>query len=1036
MEFSELYPALSKIGVTPSVLLSYLDDDQVKMASVPCITNEIVLELYHFMNGNKLCTYYTLWQWLASLFGDYWPKDNFPTVKAVRQSVLRLVAKLTKLKKLPSCEDKATQISSFLREVYSLPSIFVVKQNQVVKLASGSSSSCSSCAENEILKSVNCELSQELSALNIEANSLRDIEKRLFETRQKFYAVHRNDMKKLKRRDKAIEKHVKEVSEGRKKISNLEQKMALNETHVSSLKGKIDRLRDRAVYWKSRYEELNQASSEEREEVICIAEKKQQKLEQEVAELENENIELHDMVQDIMSEAHTELITFDKGKYTDDVRACCYELLSLNVGVRNVKAVIESVLKNIAHKQVDRLPQKTALCNMMIECLSIAQAQLGEELSHDDGEFYTLQTDGTTKYGHHFGTYDIATTDTTYRLGLRHVFSGSAQNTLETFNEILDDLNVVRNKAGLSDVSSRIISKVKNTMSDRHAAEKLFTDVLAEYRADILPEIVCGWESLSSEERGELTRMNNFFCGLHFLIGLANAAEETLKVWESTVEDRDTEQKSSGTQRLIRTACKAFQHRGSEQAGCSTFFRAYLRRKGITKIPLAPFVGNRFNILFYDAAGVFFLKQHMFDYLSQSHGTSLNRLLQAVLADLRSSHLVTGCRALGIVDKLITGPLWRYLQLSNVSILDMSQVYTTIMSKFEEWSNDAHSVVKNQPLICEGWSLSDADEIFSSLFDEADKDDDLHELLQLIFKSFAITTQRLVVDHLPGGQFHDVSDPKVIQETRSVPKTNVSPERDFAILDRLMAQKPNATYIALESMILFSQNKSMNWLHSKSLEERERLLHAARSLTSVYRANFRKRREEIEKLRKIEMEKRERELKKKRDNELKEKESLTLKIQQHGLWTTREDVIDGLQSIKSKRGKLEALKLQINFRRKVFGQLHSDKLVFQFSSNHRAFSIETITENLFKLLPNEESGAVAMTSTQLTAEQIRTDPELLIYRRIKHLFDCNGEDVWYSGTVLAFEEGTGQYTVAYDNEDDVYAFKLLEDLESGELIIL
>ena len=28
------------------------------------------------------------------------------------------------------------------------------------------------------------------------------------------------------------------------------------------------------------------------------------------------------------------------------------------------------------------------------------------------------------------------------------------------------------------------------------------------------------------------------------------------------------------------------------------------------------------------------------------------------------------------------------------------------------------------------------------------------------------------------------------------------------------------------------------------------------------------------------------------------------------------------------------------------------------------------------------------------------------------------------------------YTVAHDNEDDAYAFKLLEDLESGELIIL
>ena len=46
----------------------------------------------------------------------------------------------------------------------------------------------------------------------------------------------------------------------------------------------------------------------------------------------------------------------------------------------------------------------------------------------------------------------------------------------------------------------------------------------------------------------------------------------------------------------------------------------------------------------------------------------------------------------------------------------------------------------------------------------------------------------------------------MIGETNSVPKTNVSPERDFAILDRLMSEKPNATYIALEAVILYSHN--------------------------------------------------------------------------------------------------------------------------------------------------------------------------------------------------------------------------------------
>ena len=153
-------------------------------------------------------------------------------------------------------------------------------------------------------------------------------------------------------------------------------------------------------------------------------------------------------------------------------------------------------------------------------------------------------------------------------------------------------------------------------MSDRHSAEKLFSEVLADYRARILPEVVSDWEKLSTEEQNEWTRMNNFFCGLHFLVGLADAAEETLKIWESAVEEKEPEAKSSSTQRLIRTACKAFHHRGCEQAGCSTHFRAYLRREGVMKIPLAPFLGNRFNIIFYDAAGVYYLREYMLQYLT------------------------------------------------------------------------------------------------------------------------------------------------------------------------------------------------------------------------------------------------------------------------------------------------------------------------------------------------------------------------------------------------------------------------------------
>lgn len=92
--------------------------------------------------------------------------------------------------------------------------------------------------------------------------------------------------------------------------------------------------------------------------------------------------------------------------------------MSLNIGNRNVALVIRSVMKNLAHQSVDHLPSNTVLCRMMLECLTLAEAQLGDELSSSDQDNYTIQTDGTTKYGQHFATFDVATVDSTYTLVL------------------------------------------------------------------------------------------------------------------------------------------------------------------------------------------------------------------------------------------------------------------------------------------------------------------------------------------------------------------------------------------------------------------------------------------------------------------------------------------------------------------------------------------------------------------------------------------------------------------------------------------
>ena len=415
----------------------------------------------------------------------------------------------------------------------------------------------------------------------------------------------------------------------------------------------------------------------------------------------------------------------------------------------------------------------------------------------------------------------------------------------------------------------------------------------------------------------------------------------------------------------------------TEQAGCSAYFRSYLRGKGVHKIPLAQFPrGNRFNILFYDAAGVFYLKSHMENYLKFYHGP-LNRLLQAVLSDLSVPKYNAGCKALGIIDKIVTGPLWRHLVHSGVTILEMSSTYSKMHALFEEWGQDAQCVIDREKGLFDDHECKN-DIVADKLFQPTSDDLMVQELLQLLFKSFALTAERLLSDHLQGGDYECVTDTVLIKETKSVPLTNVAPERDFAVLDRLISHKPNATTIALESIILYSHNKTSDWLKNKPQSEQNKLIEAARTLTKVHIANFCKRRKEIEALHLKMVQKRQEEITRKSEKELKVKKGLTKKLQKlGGLWTTEKEIEDGLRKMKTTKAKQNALKIQISFRKKVLGQLYSDKVVFQFSHNKQPFSDTRLKQNLLKLLSSH-----AEVQDTLTNEDIFDDPEVLIYRRI------------------------------------------------------
>ena len=421
-----------------------------------------------------------------------WPQEEPPTCQAISKSIEWFTARLSKLKKQHNTAKKDEIISEFLQQDYVLPKLGFYK-GRVLHFSPAKKPTCAK-------KSVN------------------DTDTQIQKLKQKMYAVTRNTNKRLKRREKVIDEQKSQIHRQQEAIKTYEKKLKGAESQLSKLRAQLNRVNHRASYWRMRVGEVNHQTSAKKAELR----QEMESLKKKFSSLDSDNAEMSETLESILSSK--EITTFESGRYTDDVRACVYELLSLNVGVRNIAPVIRCVLNNVAHKSVGRLPSYGLTCQMILESLTIVQAQLGEKLSQTVG-YNTLQTDGTTKFGEHYATYDVRTSETeiSYTLGLRHVFSGSAQDTLETLKEILDDIDSVQLALGENAVSAKVVAKIKNTMSDRHAAEKLFNQLIHDFRAEILPAVAEGWNQMTYtncisnvKHLHSLFEQLDFFFVLHF----------------------------------------------------------------------------------------------------------------------------------------------------------------------------------------------------------------------------------------------------------------------------------------------------------------------------------------------------------------------------------------------------------------------------------------------------------------------------------------------------------------------------------------
>ena len=112
------------------------------------------------------------------------------------------------------------------------------------------------------------------------------------------------------------------------------------------------------------------------------------------------------------------------------------------VGVNNVQKVVRTVLENLGGLECGRLPKATFSRYMYLEARRLAQIQVAEEILDGwDSENRTLYSDGTSKYGYNYTTFDVTAKDGKVLVaGLRDVSGGDAEAQFDLLKEVLGDI--------------------------------------------------------------------------------------------------------------------------------------------------------------------------------------------------------------------------------------------------------------------------------------------------------------------------------------------------------------------------------------------------------------------------------------------------------------------------------------------------------------------------------------------------------------------------------------------------------------------
>ena len=856
------------------------------------------------------------------------------------------------------------------------------------------------------------------------------------------------------------------------------KQLGVKEQEINDLKSANEDLKSNLEIEKKLKRNAQKLASKYRNKTSpCPSDPKVKQLSQQVTTLENENLMLQETLDEFIHA--NEVTTFQGGRYNDTIRQVCHILLSEGVSMSKTETVIRTVLSKLGNMECGRLPSKSTLVNMAAECDVLSKIHVGQLIL--DEAHTTLHLDGTRKKFREYSTFQVSTTDGGSKsLGFKEMVAGATSDYMEATKDLFHEISVYL--SNVSDTESqevteaRLLKNIMNTQTDRHVVNKSYREQLKEYKSSMLPLIMQDFNSLSPKEVSDAVRINGLMCGMHAVHGVGKVTKDALKDFENIAcpeqEFRGFQKSDSRTYSLLWEISKAFtQAHDYQKAGVAHYFEAHLTSVE-QKNHLISLRGERINALFVMGAASFFHKQHILEFIA-AHNTEKNKSkLLTSIQDLELPIIQVEMRSLGIMGKLLTGPLIRLIEAPQKHILHLNDTWLHVIRKLEEFAVNSSPLLEGIEFV-PGSPVS-KDEVYHSLFapQPPEIEDMTGDCLRLISCNATILLKRQLQDQLPGGIFYQPSE-ELLHETATAPAHNIVSERDFAQLDSQLRNKPAISTVSMSGLIAYSNNRTPEYLDELSEEERHNIITKAIKQARINRQLNHQRKKEIKVKRIEEMQRK----KEKREADAKIKEARKIEatndlMNYGGLWCTTESVGDRLNSLNEK-DKKKAVLAQLKYRRLVLNP-SINRALFHVSSQGKAKGLDELVGNLKEIVSlsgAECSNQAAKTPKSISATERKDkideavkrkhtenhsdddsddesddDPDKptkqklpdLVGKSIMHRWEENGEEKWVYGKVRRAKGNITdihcEFVVEYN--DGVFDVPLYEDFNSGDLTIV